>query len=77
MGNTDKVRVLFGSWVLVLTQYLRVNLANGRFLPRDDKHPVHVHRAVKLRIDHPEVFMDGPYVPRAGPWDDAEPVWVD
>ena len=60
-----------------LTRHLRINLANGRFLQQDGNHPVHVHRTVKLRIDHPEVFGDGPYVPKAGPWDKAEPVWVD
>lgn len=61
----------------VLTWYLRINLASGRSLPQDSDHPVHVHRTVKLRIDHPEVLVDGPYVPRAGPWDKTKPVWVD
>ena len=77
MGDADEVRVSFGIWVPVLTQYLRINLANGRLLPRDSNNPIHVHRAVKLRIDHPEMLVDGPYTPRAGPWDSAEPVWVD
>ena len=52
-------------------------MAKGRFLPQDGNHPVRVHRAVKLRMDHPEVFLGGPYTPRAGPWDKAELVWVD
>jgi hypothetical protein len=42
----------------MLTRHLRINMANGRFLPQDGNHPVHVHRAVKLRIDHPEVFVE-------------------
>ena len=56
---------------------LRINLAKGRFLPQDGNHPVHVHRTVKLRIDHPDMFVNGPYIPRAGPWDRTKPVWVD
>lgn len=77
MGNTDEVRVFYGIWVSILTLCLRINLASGRFLQQDDDHPVHVHRTVKLRIDHPEMFANGPYMPRAGPWDKAKPVWVD
>lgn len=61
----------------MLTRYLRINLASGRFLPQDDDQPVHVHRTVKLRIDHPDVFANEPYIPRAGPWDKTKPVWVD
>jgi len=61
----------------MLTRYLRINLARGRLLPQDDDHPVHVHRTVKVRIDHPEVFAGGTYVPKAGPWDKTKPVWVD
>ena len=60
---------------MMLTRYLRINLASGRFLPH--YHPVHVHRSVKVRIDHPEVLADGPYLPKAGPWDKTKPVWVD
>ncbi|KAF9786707.1 hypothetical protein BJ322DRAFT_667687 [Thelephora terrestris] len=56
---------------------IKINLAKGRFLPQDGNHPVLVHRTVKLRVDHPEVFAEGPYVPRAGPWDTAKLVWVD
>jgi hypothetical protein len=77
VGNADDVRALFVVRLLTLTQYFRINLASGRSLPQDGNHPVHVHRTVKLRIEHPEVFMDRPYVPRAGPWDKTEPVWVD
>jgi len=77
VGNADKVRSLFKTLVPVLTQYLRANLANGRYLPQDGNSPVRVHRAVKLRMDHPEVFVGGSYTPRAGPWGKAEPVWVD
>jgi hypothetical protein len=61
----------------MLTCYLRINLANGRFLPQESSHPFRVHRTVKLRVDHPEVFANGPYVPKAGPWEDTKPVWVD
>ena len=68
--------VLHKVYALVLTYYHRANLANGRFLPQDGN-PVLVHRSVKIRVDHPEVFVSGPYVPRAGPWDKVEPVWVD
>lgn len=63
--------------VTMLIQHLRINMANGRFLPQVNDHPIHVHRSVKLRIDHPEVFVNGPYRPRAEPWDRAKPVWVD
>lgn len=61
----------------MLTFHLRINLANGRFLPQDSNHPVHVHRTVKLRVDHPDAFVNGPYVPKAGPWDETKIVWVD
>ena len=77
MGNADEVRIPFRTREPALTLYFRINLANGRFLPLDGNHSIRVHRAVKLRVDHPEVFVDGPYTPRAGPWDKAEPVWVD
>jgi hypothetical protein len=63
--------------MLMLTFHLRINLANGRFLPQGGDHPVRVHRTVKLRIGHPVVFANGSYIPRAGPWDAAKPVWVD
>lgn len=63
-------------YALVLTYCCRANLANGRLLPQDGN-PVLAHRSVKIRVEHPKVFMKGPYVPRAGPWDKVEPVWVD
>jgi len=77
VGNADEVRASFRTRVPLLISYLRINLAKGRFLPLDGNRQIRVHRAVKLRMDHPEMFVDGPYTPRAGPWDKAEPVWVD
>jgi hypothetical protein len=61
----------------MLTCHLRVNLENGRFLPQNSGHTVHIQRTVKLRVDHPEAFENGPYVPKAGPWDETKPAWVD
>lgn len=77
VGDEDKVRTFHRTGTPMLTCYLRINRANGRFLPQDSGYPVRVHRTVKLRIDHPEVFSSGPYVPKAGPWDKTKPVWVD
>ncbi|KAF9654138.1 hypothetical protein BDM02DRAFT_6878 [Thelephora ganbajun] len=56
---------------------IKINLAKGRFLRQDNNYPVRIHRTVKLRIDHPDVLVDGPYMPKAGSWDETEPVWVD
>ena len=52
-------------------------LASGRFLPDDNHYPIRVHRAVKFRIDHPETFVNGPYMQKTRPRDGKEPVWVD
>jgi len=62
VGNADEVRSSFRTRVPLLIRYLRINLAKGRFLPLDNNHPIRVREAVKLRMDHPEMFVDGPYM---------------
>ena len=53
----------------------RPNLGRGRHVPKHHT-PFLVHRSVLTRMQA-KGLKSGPYQPKAAPWADREPIWVD
>ncbi|KAF8527210.1 hypothetical protein JB92DRAFT_3087166 [Gautieria morchelliformis] len=67
----DTQRYDNNEWV----RHLRINLGQGRKIPRQRQHGLNVHRSVQVRMKAGDAVAGGAYVPRAT-WK-VEPTWVD